>query len=80
MQRWVKLPDGRLLDAARVVLVGRPEPFQRLDEDGNDLGPALMVTLGMDFQRDSQLSVSGSREEITALLRALMGAAGNGSA
>lgn len=80
MQRWVKLPDGRFIDAARVALIGKPEAFQRLDEEGNDLGQAITVTLSLDYQRDHHLAVSGTREEITALLRSIMGAAGSGSA
>ncbi len=80
MQRWIKLPDGRFLDAARVVLIGKPETFQRLDEEGNDLGTAVTVTLGIDFVREHQLSVTGTREEMAALLKTLVGAAGNGSA
>lgn len=80
MQRWIKLPDGRFLDAARVALIGRPESYQRLDEEGNDLGPAVTVTLGLNFQREHQLTVNGTREEMSALLKALMGTTGNGSA
>ncbi len=80
MQRWVKLPDGRLLDAARVVLIGKPETFQRLDEEGNDLGTGVTVMLGIDYVREHQLTATGSRDEIAALLKALMGATGNGSA
>ena len=80
MQRWIKLPDGRFLDAARVVLIGKPETFQRLDEEGNDLGTAVTVTLGIDFVREHQLSVTGTREEMAALLKTIVGAAGNGGA
>ncbi len=80
MQRWVKLPDGRFLDAARVVLIGKPERFQRLDEEGNDLGPAVLVNLGLDAEREHQIAVAGTHEEIAALLKALMGVAGNNGA
>ncbi|WP_298149089.1 hypothetical protein [Metallibacterium sp.] len=80
MQRWIKLPDGRFLDAARVVLIGKPETFQRLDEEGNDLGTAVTVTLGVDSVREHQLSVTGAREEMAALLKTIVGAAGNGGA
>ena len=79
MQRWIKLPDGRFLDAARVALIGKPETFQRLDEEGNDLGTAVTVVLGIDFVREHQLGVTGTREEMVALLKTLVGAAGNGS-
>ncbi|MHB1616046.1 MAG: hypothetical protein ACYC97_12830 [Metallibacterium sp.] len=80
MQRWIKLPDGRFVDAARVALIGKPEGYQRLDEEGNDLGPAVTLNLGLDFQREHQLTVNGTREEMSALLKALMAATGNGSA
>ena len=80
MQRWIKLPDGRFLDAARVVLIGKLETFQRLDEEGNDLGTAVTVTLGVDSVREHQLSVTGTREEMAALLKTIVGAAGNGGA
>lgn len=80
MQRWIKLPDGRLIDAARVVLIGKPETYQRLDEEGNDLGAAVTLSIGLDFQREHQLSVNGTREEMSALLKALMGSTGNGGA
>lgn len=80
MQRWIKLPDGRLIDAARVALIGKPETYQRLDEEGNDLGPAVTLSIGLDFQREHQLSVNGTREEMNALLKALMGSTGNGGA
>ena len=80
MQRWIKLPDVRFLDAARVVLIGKPETFQRLDEEGNDLGTAVTVAIGIDFVREHQLGVTGTREEMVALLKTLVGAAGNGSA
>jgi hypothetical protein len=80
MQRWIKLPDGRFVDAARVALIGKPETYQRLDEEGNDLGQAVTLNLGLDFQREHQLSVNGTREEMSALLNTLMGITGSGSA
>ncbi|GAP65736.1 lysine-specific histone demethylase 1 [Mizugakiibacter sediminis] len=73
MQRWLKLPDGRFIDANSIVYVGKPESFPRLDEDGNDLGPGVAVLLGTGFAREQQISVAGSRDEMMALLKALMG-------
>ncbi|MCE5232099.1 MAG: hypothetical protein ABFC67_12830 [Mizugakiibacter sp.] len=72
MQRWLKLPDGRFIDANAIVYIGKPEGFPRLDEDGNDLGPGVAVLLGTGLAREQQLSVTGSREEMMALLKALM--------
>ncbi|MEP7041854.1 MAG: hypothetical protein ABI843_02260 [Dokdonella sp.] len=73
MQRWLKLPDGRFIDAARVVYIGKVETFTRVDEDGNDLGVGYSVNLGTDFPRDSQLSVIGSKDEVFTLLRGILG-------
>ena len=75
MQRWVKIPDGRFLDANRIAYVGKVETFTRFDEDGNDLGLAYSVNLGADFPRDSQINVIGTKEEIFALLRGILGGA-----
>lgn len=72
MQRWIKLPDGRHIDARRVAYVGKPEPCARIDENGQDLGGGFMVVLGTDLTRDTQISVSGSRDEILALLKSLL--------
>jgi hypothetical protein len=73
MQRWIKLPDGRFIDANRVSFIGKAETFARIDEDGNDLGIGYAVYIGTDFPRESQLSVTGSKEEVFAILRALLG-------
>jgi hypothetical protein len=74
MQRWVKIPDGRFLDANRIAYVGKVETFNRIDEDGNDLGLAYAVNLGTEFQREAQINVVGTREEIFTLLKAILGA------
>ena len=74
MQRWIKLPDGRFIDANRVVFIGKPETFTRIDEDGNDLGLAYSVYIGTDFPRESQINVTGTKEEVFNLLRSLLGA------
>lgn len=75
MQRWVKIPDGRFLDANRIAYVGKVETFNRIDEDGNELGLAYAVNLGTDFPRDSQVNVIGTKDEIFALLRGILGGA-----
>lgn len=73
MQRWVKIPDGRFLDANRIAYVGKVETFNRFDEEGNDLGLAYAVNLGTDFPRDSQINVIGTKDEIFTLLRNILG-------
>lgn len=73
MQRWIKLPDSRFIDANRVAFVGKVETFARIDEDGNDLGTGYSVYIGTDFPREAQITVTGSKEEVFAVLRALLG-------
>lgn len=73
MQRWIKLPDGRFVDANRVACVGKIETFNRLDEDGVEQGLGYAVALGTDFPRESQITVIGSKDEIHAMLKALLG-------
>jgi len=73
MQRWIKLPDGRFIDANRVAFIGKPETFARIDEDGNDLGIGYSVYIGTDFPRESQITVVGGKEEVFNLLRSLLG-------
>ena len=73
MQRWLKLPDGRYLDANRIIYVGKVETYPRLDDDGNDAGQGYAVNLGTDIPREHQLAVMGTKEEVLALLKALLG-------
>jgi hypothetical protein len=73
MQRWIKLPDGRFIDANRIMYVGKVETFPRIDEDGNDLGQGYAVLLGTDVSRESQTSVMGSKEEVLTVLKQLLG-------
>ena len=73
MQRWLKLPDGRYIDANRIMYVGKVETYPRLDDEGNDAGVGYSVYLGTDFPREQQLAVSGTRDEILALLKSLLG-------
>jgi hypothetical protein len=75
MQRWIKLPDGRFLDANRVAYIGKTETYARIDEDGNDLGTGYAVNIGTDIPRDAQITVTGSKEEVFAMLRAILGGA-----
>ena len=73
MQRWIKLPDGRFIDANRIAYIGKAETYARIDEDGNDLGTGYAVNIGTDIPRDTQLTVTGSKDEVFAILRALLG-------
>jgi hypothetical protein len=73
MQRWIKLPDGRFLDANRVAYIGKAETYARIDEDGNDLGTGYAVNIGTDIQREAQITVTGSKDEVFAMLRTILG-------
>lgn len=77
MQRWLKLPDGRYLDANSIVYVGKVETYPRLDDEGNDAGQGYAVSLGTDVPREHHVSVMGTKEEVLALLKALLGAGGS---
>ena len=72
MQRWMKLPDGRFLDANRIAYIGKAETYSRIDEDGNDLGIGYSVNIGTDIPRETQMTVTGSKEEIFAMLRTIL--------
>ncbi len=74
MQRWLKLPDGRFIDGNRIASIGRIDTFMRIDEDGNEPGLAYSVSIGTDFTRESHVTVVGTKEEIYALMRNLLGA------
>ena len=80
MQRWIKLPDGRVIDANRIAYIGKTETFTRIDEDGNDLGLGYAVNLGTDFPRESQLTLTGSKDEVLGILRNILGRAEGTSA
>lgn len=75
MQRWIKLPDGRFVDANCIVFIGKVESYLRSDEDGNDLGTGYAVNIGTDIPRESQLTVSGGKDEVFNALRAILGSA-----
>lgn len=74
MQRWIKLPDGRYIDAGAIVYVGKPETYARFDDDGNDLGTGYAVNIGTGIAREAQISVTGGKDEVAAVLRAILGA------
>lgn len=73
MQRWIKLPDGRFIDANRIAYIGKVETYARLDEDGNDLGTGYAVNIGTDIPRESHLGLTGGKDEVFAALRAILG-------
>ena len=73
MQRWIKLPDGRFVDANRIAYIGKVESYLRSDEDGNDLGTGYAVNIGTDIPREMQITVSGGKDEVFATLRAILG-------
>lgn len=73
MQRWVRLPQGGFIDAARVCFIGKIESFARLDEEGNASGVDFAVAIGLDLDRDRHLLITGSKEEIATLVRQLLG-------
>ena len=50
MQRWIKLPDSRFIDANRVAFIGKVDTFARIDEDGNDLGTVTRSTSAPTFR------------------------------
>lgn len=75
MQRWLKLPDGRYLDANRIMYVGKVETYPRLDDEGNDAGLGYAVNLGTDIPREQQITVMGTKEEVLALLKSLLSGA-----
>lgn len=73
MQRWIKLPDGRFLDANRVAYISKVETYARMDEDGNDLGTGYSVNIGTDIPRDTHITLTGSKDEVSTALRAILG-------
>jgi hypothetical protein len=75
MQRWIKLPDGRFVDANRIMYIGKVETYPRIDEDGNDLGQGYNVNIGTDIARDQQLTLMGSKEEVLNVLKQILGTA-----
>ncbi len=74
-QRWVKLPNGNVIDANRILFISRPESYPKMDEEGND-GIEWAVMLGTSLTRDSHIPISGTKDEIGALIGKLVGATG----
>jgi len=72
--RWVKLPNGNIIDANCVVYVSKPDSFPGMDGDGNDRID-YAVTFGTALTRDTWMTAVGSKDEIAALVRQLLGAA-----
>ncbi|PIV32500.1 MAG: hypothetical protein COS34_12835 [Lysobacterales bacterium CG02_land_8_20_14_3_00_62_12] len=70
-QRWVKLPNGNVIDADRIVTISKPESYPKMDEDGND-GIEWSVLIGTGLTRDTQVSVTGSKDEIFAFVGKLI--------
>lgn len=73
MQRWVKLPNGNVIDANRVMMISKPESYPKMDEDGND-GIEWAVSIGTGLSRDTQMMVTGSKDEIALVIKNLIGA------
>ena len=74
MQRWIKLPNGSFLDGNRICHIGKVETFPKLDEEGNSDGVEYAVTLATELPREHQITITGSKEEISTLVRSLLGA------
>ncbi|MCU0754714.1 MAG: hypothetical protein MUE46_06270 [Xanthomonadales bacterium] len=72
MQRWVRLPSGAILDANRIMYIGKPDSYNRTDDEGN-LMTEFAVTLGTDLDGARQMMVTGTKEEIGALIRSVAG-------
>lgn len=72
MQRWVRLPTGAILDANRIMYIGKPDSYSRTDDEGN-LITEFAVTLGTDLDGARQMMVTGTKEEIAALIRSVAG-------
>jgi hypothetical protein len=75
MQRWIKLPDGRFVDANRIMYIGKVETYPRIDEDGNDLGQGYNVNIGTDIARDRHLTLMGGKDEVLNVLKQILGSA-----
>ena len=74
----MKLHDGRYIDANSIVYVGKVETYPRLDDDGNEAGQGYAVSIGTGIPREQHISVMGTKEEVLALLKSLLGAGNAG--
>lgn len=70
MQRWVRLPSGAILDANRIMYIGKPDSYSRTDDEGN-LITEFAVTLGTDLDGARQMMVTGTKEEVVTLIRSV---------
>ena len=75
MQRWIRLPDGRFIDANRILYIGKVETYPRIDEDGNDLGQGFHVNIGTGLAREEQITLMGAKEEVLQVLKQILGTA-----
>ena len=73
MQRWIKLPSGAWLDAARICFISKVDSFPKLDDEGNAAGTEYAVNIGTDVGREHMMMVNGSADEIKSLLKSLLG-------
>ena len=72
MQRWVRLPTGAIIDANRIMYIGKPDSYSRTDDEGN-LVSEFAVTLGTDLDGVRQVLVTGSKDEVATLIRSVAG-------
>ena len=66
MPRWLKLPDGRYIDANSIVYVGKVETYPRLDDDGNEAGQGYAVNIGTGIPREHHVSIMGTKDDVLA--------------
>ncbi len=74
MQRWIKLPTGAYIDANRVIYVSKVETVPRFDDEGNDAGIGYSIYIGTDVNREHQINITGTKDEILGLMKNLLGA------
>ena len=75
MQRWIRLPQGGFLDATQVIYISKVESFARLDEEGHNSGLDYAVTIGTSLDRDQFMMINGNKDEISTLVRQILGQA-----
>lgn len=72
MQRWIKLPDGSFLDGNRICHIGKVDTFAKLDDEGNSDGVEYAVSLATGLPSEHQITITGSKDEISTLLKSLL--------
>ena len=75
MQRWIRLPQGGFLDATQVIYISKVESFARLDEEGHNSGMDYAVPIGTSLDRDQFMMINGNKDEISTLVRQILGQA-----